>query len=394
MYQLDNHEDLALSVVVPYLLQFPELYGLSKNSGTRAQYIEDVVWGLLYNLDVDTAEGVWLDYLGKKVGQPRTYAPKVEGAFTFGGTSSQGFGSGKFISAALSGSSTKVARTDASFRDAIRAKIIENNTDCSLDELIQACKLLYQASIVQITEAYPAGISNIDMYGSTLLQSSSANLDVKRMLPAGVSLDTVTFYNLFNIFKNSAFIQYNNTITAGNDFVLSFSFIPDDIDIDTKYLFSKSNNFASTESSTSIGYNSLDGIVFTTTPDKYNNDFTGSTFYTNGAGEKYANSIGGLILLGGNINVGEVNTVKVTKVGTTYSLYVNNDVTPVETEVSDVVVSSYEDSKYFLGVNSNSFYNSGSIYNFYLYDSILNEIVINDTLKTGTIGINNGVKFI
>ena len=69
MLQIDNHEEQALSVVIPYLLQFPEIYGLAQNSGKRAQNIEDVAWELLWDLDVDTAEGIWLDYLGKKVGQ-------------------------------------------------------------------------------------------------------------------------------------------------------------------------------------------------------------------------------------------------------------------------------------------------------------------------------------
>ena len=86
MLQIDNHEEKALSVIIPYLLQFPEIYGMTQNSGTRAQYLEDIAWELLWNLDVDTANGVWLDYLGKKVGQSRTYSPTVEGAFTFGGT--------------------------------------------------------------------------------------------------------------------------------------------------------------------------------------------------------------------------------------------------------------------------------------------------------------------
>lgn len=158
MLQIDNHEEKALSVIIPYLLQFPEIYGMTQNSGIRAQYLEDVAWELLWNLDIDSANGVWLDYLGKKVGQSRTYSPTVEGAFTFGGTTAEGFGAGKFLSSALTGPSTKVARSDSNFKNAIRAKIIENNTDCSLDELINACKLLYNASLVLVNENYPAGI--------------------------------------------------------------------------------------------------------------------------------------------------------------------------------------------------------------------------------------------
>ena len=42
IYELEK----ALSVIIPYLLQFPEIYGITQNSGTRAQYLEDVAWEL------------------------------------------------------------------------------------------------------------------------------------------------------------------------------------------------------------------------------------------------------------------------------------------------------------------------------------------------------------
>ena len=151
MLQIDNHKDLALSRVIPYLLQFPEIYKLAEQSGDRNQIIEDIAWQLLYNLDFENANGVWLDYIGTKVGQDRIYIPKATDAFRFGGTVEEGFGRGKFKSAS-SLRSTKVARTDSSFRNAIRAKIIQNNTDTSLDELKQACKLLFNAGKVTIKE--------------------------------------------------------------------------------------------------------------------------------------------------------------------------------------------------------------------------------------------------
>ena len=187
MLQLDNHEDKALEVIVPYLLQIPEIYGLAQNSGKRYQTIEDIAWELLYNLDVESANGIWLDYLGKKVGQSRTYSPVIEGTFTFGGTSDEGFGKGKFRPSSMVGPNTKIARSDANFKNAIRSKIIQNNTDCSLDELKAACKFLYNASLVLITESYPAGISSIDLYGSALYKSVNANSEIKKMMAGGVS---------------------------------------------------------------------------------------------------------------------------------------------------------------------------------------------------------------
>lgn len=392
MLQIDNHEEQALSVVIPYLLQFPEIYGLAQNSGNRAQNIEDVAWELLWDLDVDTAEGIWLDYLGKKVGQSRVYSPTVEGAFTFGGTSDEGFGSGKFLSSALTGSNTKIARTDALFRNAIKAKILQNNTDCSLDELINSCKLLYNAELVLVNEGYPAGIESIYLYGSSLLESSNANDEIKKMIPAGVSLTHVYFINAYNIFRNNAFISYGSEylIPATDDFELSFSFNPTQISSSDTCLLSEATLF-SEEPIVKICYNNTDGVIFNSTPDYYVDGF--GLPYLDGLGDKYYSNEGAISLSGGAVNLNENNTVKITKVGTTYTLYVND--MSVDSVVSSENIGGTEAHRLYLGVAESSYYNSGSINNLYIYNSTTSTIILNDSLKLKTnFGTNNGVIFL
>lgn len=391
MLQIDNHEEKALSVIIPYLLQFPEIYGLAKSSGTRAQYLEDVAWELLWNLDTDSANGVWLDYLGKKVGQSRAYSPTVEGAFTFGGTTAEGFGEGKFLSSALTGPSTKIARSDANFRNAIRAKIIENNTDCSLDELINACKLLYNAHIVRVNENYPAGISSIYMYGNSLIQSSNANAEIKKMIPAGVSLDHVYFQNVYNLFKNNAFISYSSDflIPPTDDFILSFNFVPDTVNSNNIYLLSESVSF-SQEPSLKIYYNNTDGIIFSSTPDIYVDGY--GINYVDGNGDPYYSNEGSIYLSGGTVNINEKNIVKIIKTGTEYKLYVNDIL--VDTLVSNENIGGITNNLY-LGVSNSNYYNSGSINNLYIYNSTTSTVILNDTLKDKTdYGTNNGVIFL
>lgn len=391
MLQIDNHEERALSVIIPYLLQFPEIYGLAQNSGTRAQNLEDIAWELLWNLDIDSTNGIWLDYLGKKVGQSRVYSPTVEGAFTFGGTTDEGFGEGKFLSSALTGPSTKVARSDASFKNAIRAKIIENNTDCSLDELINACKLLYNASLVLINENYPAGISSIYIYGSSLIQSNNANAEIKKMIPAGVSLDNVYFQNVYNLFKNNAFISYSSDyiIPPINDFELSFSFTPDTLSSSDIYLLSESGSF-SQEPSLYIKYNSTDGIIFSSTPDIYIDGL--GINYVDGNGNPYYSNEGSIYLSGGTVNINENNTVKITKSGTEYNLYINGILEDTITSSENVGGSA---NSLYVGVSNSNYYNSGSINNLYIYDNTDSVLILNDTLKSKTnFGTNNGVIFL
>ena len=50
--------------------------------------------------------------------------------------------------------------------------------------------------------------------------------------------------------------------------------------------------------------------------------------------------------------------------------------------------------KLFLGTSNNQYFNSGSIYNFYLVNNTTNRILINDSLKENTVGTNNGVRFL
>ncbi len=393
MYQIDNHENLAQQSIVPYLLSFNDIANISKYSGTRAQYLEDVLWNILYSNDVETANGTWLDYIGEKVGMPRAYFASPVDGFTFNGTSDQGFGAGKFLSSYGTGSSTKTLRSNADYRNAIKAKIIQNNTDCSVDELINACKLLFNASIVLVTESYPAGLDTINMYGSVLLETSNAYSLCKLMMPAGVSLGSVNFYNAYNIFKNDAFIYYNypNLIPSTDDFTLSFSFVPDNIGLTPTALLSQSTSITTPHNSVTITYDDTDGIIFATTPSFYVDE--NGEYYVDENGEYYVDSLGQVTLSGGSINVGEINRIKIIRSGDDFYLYVD-DVEVASNTVSGISIGSDSSSKLYLGNITDMFYNSGSIYNLLLVNDTTSSIIINDSLKIGTIGINNGVVFI
>jgi len=393
MYQIDNHEDLAQQAVVPYLLSFNKIQNLAKHSGTRNQYIEDVIWELAHSTNIETANGIWLDYLGKKVGKTRSYFPAPTDGFTFKGTTDQGFGAGKFLSPYGIGA-TKLLRSNADYRNAIKAKIIQNNTNCNLADLIYACKLLFNASLVLITEQYPAGIDTINLYGSALLESTDAYNLCKLMMPAGVSLGSINFIYLNNLFKNNAFIVYDESgdiIPSTDDFTLSFTFTPDTLTSSDIPLLSQTTSLVTAHNSVMLTYNNVDGIVFSASPGYYSDDL--GNYYTDDSGDFYTDSLGAIVLSGGSININEPNKVRVTRVGDDFTLYVN-DLEVASNTVTDVVIENNEISKLFLGCSLNSFYNSGSIYNLLLSNDSTSTVLINDSLKNKTIGTNNGVRFI
>lgn len=391
MIQIDNHNELALASVIPYLLQFPEVYNLAKQSGDRYQVIENIAWQLLYNLDYTTANGVWLDYIGRKVGQDRVYTPKPQNAFTFGGTTPEGFGAGKFKGTS-STRNTKVARSDSSFRNAIKARIIQNNTDTSLDELIEACKLLFNAKLVRITESYPANIASIRLYGSSLIETLDIQSIIKSALPACVSLQHVSFHKFYNLFKNNAFISYNKIIPEKDDFELSLTITPDIIPSSKFVIFSQNTTFASEFVPITCYYDPVEGIIFQTAPNIYNDTNTGLTYYNDEDNKKYVDADTGVTLIGGKLAINENTNMTIKRVGNEWSLYINGNL--ADQMELDHDITAGEGMNFYLGTSEQSFYNAGSLYNFYLRNNTTGELLINDPLKNKTTGINNGVRFL
>lgn len=394
MFQITNHKEQALSTPIPYLLKFPEFYKLTEQIGDRNQIIEDIAWQLLYNLDYNTATGVWLDYIGKKVGQTRIYSPKLEGAFTFGGTTDEGFGAGRFKSA-LAFSSSQSVREDNSFRNAIKAKILINSTDASVDEVIQALKFLYNAKLVNLTESYPAGIDRIDLYGSRMIQDLQIAQVIKSIITAGVSVNSIHYHIFFNLFRNDAFITYNNTLPSNDDFEISLIVKPDFLsDTENTAILSQGLNWEDEFAPIRLYYDveNEEGVVFRTQPNVYNDNISRATYYVDGEDTAYYDSRAGIYLSGGNLYPDEDNTIKITRVGNTWSLYVNG--TLVDTLVSSYNIPDIDGSRIYLGASNSKYYNSGSLYNLFIQNNTTQEIIINDPLQVDTIGINNGVIWI
>ena len=414
-----KHKELATSVVIPYLLNIPDIYNLAQYSGQRYQYIEDVLWKLLYYTDLNTAEGVWLDYIGTKVGQERVYAPTPEGAFTFGGTQDEGFGAGHF------GTYGKDVLDDNTYRQAIRAKIIQNFTNASIPELKKSCKLLFNAKKVVIEEGFPANLNYLRLYGRNLIEMQySANI-VKQMIACGVSIGHVYFYKVFNLFKNDAFIQYNQQFDESHDFEINLIFIPDTIPTEKDIaILSVANSFGQPNGSNLVvAYNSNDGIYLKTCPARYTNQI--GQYYVNQDNEFYYNADYSLFLkylhvdytdengaiykdeLGQDYTdeefspepapaialprLNDKNSLRITKVGDTWSLYLNNNLIAKKQKKNAFIFSST--NKIFLGNADDNYYNAGSIYSFIIKDNTENKIILNDSLKGSTIGINNGVEF-
>jgi hypothetical protein len=121
--KIDNHVESGLSKLLEQFKEKPRLAAWIKSYLLQVQEVEDAVWELLICRLIDDAEGQWLTWLGKIVGQPRR-----EG-------------------------------TDDRYRVLVRARIAVNKSHGTGDELLGIASLLLGEDVdFTMTEYFPCSI--------------------------------------------------------------------------------------------------------------------------------------------------------------------------------------------------------------------------------------------
>ena len=213
MYYIDDYRQQAINKIIPYLIEFPEIVSIIEDSADRYQAIEDVLWRIANNFKVINSRGVFLNAHAHNEVVDLVYTDKAKDAFTYGTEfpETQAFGTGHFYSQAsyLSGISKDVSE-DKLIR-AVQEKIIQNNTNGTIQDFIEAMKLHFNATSVNIYESYPLAIS-LMLSGEKLELSSSGNKEaIKKCLPACVSLNNLYIDDhLFDQFTYSDKSGYAN----------------------------------------------------------------------------------------------------------------------------------------------------------------------------------------
>lgn len=126
----------------------PKLLALIAAVGARSQVLEDALYDLLTNGSLSSAVGATLDQLGDIVGQERG------------------------------------SRTDAKYKIRILAKIGQNISRGTAEDLIQIFKQLMQANLVYFNPDYPAG-ATLTAVGSDPVGSTSEIRDAMDQSHAG-----------------------------------------------------------------------------------------------------------------------------------------------------------------------------------------------------------------
>lgn len=128
--------------------------GLIEAAVTGKQVLEDVTVQLNTERAVETAVGAQLDGIGEIVGAVRA-----------------------------------AGQSDADFRIVVRARIVQNLSKGTPEEVIEAAKFILSTEVVWFAEVYPAAV---DIFTETDLDPDVADQireQLEGFLPAGVSLD-------------------------------------------------------------------------------------------------------------------------------------------------------------------------------------------------------------
>lgn len=204
MYYIQDYKKRAINTIIPYLIEFPQIVSIIEQSADRYQAIEDVIWRIADNFRVDDARGVFLQALAHNEVTNIIYTDVADDAFTYGTDKPeyQAYGTGHYYSQASYISGIKKDITDEKTIRAVKAKIIQNNTNGTIEDLIESLKLYYNANSVKIYESNPLNIS-IMLEGNNLEVSSSGNREIiKNMLPACVALKNLYINPFtFDVFK-------------------------------------------------------------------------------------------------------------------------------------------------------------------------------------------------
>ena len=213
MYYISDYRKKAVTKITPYLIDFNEIVKLIECNSDRYQAIEDLLWKVADNLKVDNSRGVFLQALAHNEATNIIYTDMAQDAFTYGTDEPlyQSYGSGHYYSQASYISGIKKDISDEKLIRAVKAKIIQNNTNCTVEDLIEGLKLYYNADNVYVYESNPLQVS-IFLVGKNLEVSSSQNKEIiKAFLPACVKLNEIFVdTRAFEIFK------YSNTPSYGN----------------------------------------------------------------------------------------------------------------------------------------------------------------------------------
>lgn len=180
---ISDHIARAKDRLIEQYKEKPKIEGLLEAIVKPLQELEDLFLALGTERWIDSAIGAQLDVVGKIVGAQR-----------------------------------EVGQNDEDYRLAIKAQIIMNLNQGTPEEIIAAAKFFIGSIFIWYLEVYPAAV---DIFSSTIIPEENRakiRAQLKKFLPAGVSLDSFGQFDEANPFifsGGSGFGDVNDANVGG-----------------------------------------------------------------------------------------------------------------------------------------------------------------------------------
>ena len=240
MYYIDDYKQRAIDKIIPYLIEFPQIVKIIESNADRYQAIEDIMWEIANNFRVIDSRGVFLNAHANNEVTNIIYTDKAEDAFTYGTDMPlfQAYGTGHYYSQGSYISGIKKSVSEDKLIRAVQAKIIQNNTNGTVEDIIEALKLMYNAEHVRVFESNPLNLS-IMLIGGNLEISSSGNYEtIKQFIPACVNFNNIfvdtSMFDLFMYDENSSYGDTRYPIRVA-DTVDKYYYVSFSVNLDSEF---------------------------------------------------------------------------------------------------------------------------------------------------------------
>lgn len=188
-YELDK-KMLEYSIsqyrVVPEYVKICEAFCLGLGT------IQDSIDYLSDMIDLDKAQGIWLDYIGWLVGVTRT---DLTDASIFFSANAEDVNEEKLFWFANQNQSENISLSDEVFRSYIKGKIGYNVSRCTRNDNIKNIKNTFYADHVIIDNIEPM-VLDVTLYGDNILNVQNMREQIEKLLGDGVGIRTLNIRGL------------------------------------------------------------------------------------------------------------------------------------------------------------------------------------------------------
>lgn len=182
--ELEDNYSLLQDNTISILKNYPKFLTLLKVIANRLNNLQDCVNYLCENINIDKAEGIWLDYIGWLVGVKRTDLTDTSAFFC---TNAEDVNEEKYFWFASQNQSNNVSLQDEYYRSLIKAKIGYNTSRCTREDNIKNIKNMTFATHVIIDNVEPM-VLDITLYGDNILNMQNMREQIEKLLGDGVGI--------------------------------------------------------------------------------------------------------------------------------------------------------------------------------------------------------------